>query len=1173
MKLTRLVLARYGHLADVTLDFPAGPGLHVVLGANEAGKSTSLAAIGDALFGFPHRTEFAFLHDARELRVGVGLSADDGREATFFRRKGRKGDLTDAADRPLPESTITAFLGGVTRERFFSVFGLDGAELRRGGAAILEGRGEAGESILQAHTGLSGFRALVDALDEEAGRLVGDRRGRRAFHVALDAFKAARAELDRRLVPPEAYLRAREEQATLTAARAADAAEAEALQTERSRLARIRATAPARAAIARAEAERAALGTVPSLPADAEAQRQAAVAERERALHDLGRERERAAALAAALADLVVDDALLGEADAIDALAADCNRIAAAERDREKRRIEAAQLRLSVEQAARRLGLADEARAIAARVPDALRRDAASRAISAHERLAAQRAKAQEDAEAAGAAVAEATDRLALLPTPEPAAALRAAIEAAKAEGRVDAEREQAARSLAAARDALGAALAALPLWSGTAEALAARPMPLDAAVAEGAAALAEVEATLQRATAALAAHDKTLAEIAADLRALPGAATLASPEAIAAIRARRDRVWALIRRHRIEAGPPPSDDELEGLGANETLPATFETLLREADTLADRRAEDAARVAQHAALHGRQARETALRETTRAAQAAAGAAAEAARADWARLWAPSGIRPLDPAAMREWRVRRDDVMVKLAAVREAEHALGEAQVRHAAAWSGLAALLPDEAAAAEGRLAGLLRAAERICGERERAEAARLDAQRRREEAEARAAREAKALAALAEARAAWQAEWATAARGLGLAPETSPEAGKVALELWNAVEQASGAWADKTARIAEMTHAIEDFAARAATLAARVARDLVAAAPQEAARVLAERLAEARAAASRRGDLGAELVRVEAAMAAHTARRDRAGQALAVLRALAGAEDDTGLQAAIARAAAYAALSRQIAERNAELARLDDGKSRAQLEAEAAGVDLDALPARLAAIDARLNAIAEASAAQAARLATLDVELQAMEAGHDAAGAAQAMHDARSEMDDIVARYARLRLAQTLLRAGIDRFRRQQQGPLLAEASRLFARLTEGRYTALLVDETEAGVPILVALAAEGAPCPAERLSDGARDQLYLALRLAALAGAARSGERMPFIADDLLVNFDDRRARAAIKVLAEFGALTQTILFTHHAHIAEIAEQEGASLCRLEAAPGFAPVFATA
>ncbi len=189
MRLKRLILGRYGHLSDIELRFPADHRLHIVMGANEAGKSTALAAIGDCLFGFPHKTPFAFLHANRDLRIGATLGAADGRESTFFRRKGRKEDLFDEQDRPLPETAIAAFLSGATRERFDRIFGLNGHELRRGGDSILKGEGEVGEQIVQAHTGMHGFRELVALLGGNANRLFGDRKGRREFHEASDRFR------------------------------------------------------------------------------------------------------------------------------------------------------------------------------------------------------------------------------------------------------------------------------------------------------------------------------------------------------------------------------------------------------------------------------------------------------------------------------------------------------------------------------------------------------------------------------------------------------------------------------------------------------------------------------------------------------------------------------------------------------------------------------------------------------------------------------------------------------------------------------------------------------------------------------------------------------------------------------------------------------------------------
>lgn len=48
------------------------------------------------------------------------------------------------------------------------------------------------------------------------------------------------------------------------------------------------------------------------------------------------------------------------------------------------------------------------------------------------------------------------------------------------------------------------------------------------------------------------------------------------------------------------------------------------------------------------------------------------------------------------------------------------------------------------------------------------------------------------------------------------------------------------------------------------------------------------------------------------------------------------------------------------------------------------------------------------------------------------------------------------------------------------------------------------------------------------------------------------MPFVADDLFVNFDDDRAKAGFHVLADLGQQAQVLYLTHHEHLIEIARQ---------------------
>lgn len=73
---------------------------------------------------------------------------------------------------------------------------------------------------------------------------------------------------------------------------------------------------------------------------------------------------------------------------------------------------------------------------------------------------------------------------------------------------------------------------------------------------------------------------------------------------------------------------------------------------------------------------------------------------------------------------------------------------------------------------------------------------------------------------------------------------------------------------------------------------------------------------------------------------------------------------------------------------------------------------------------------------------------------------------------------------------------------------------------------------------------------MSTGSADQLYLALRVAAIEDYLDHARPLPFIADDLFINFDDVRAAAGFRVLGELARKTQVLFFTHHEHLIDLA-----------------------
>ena len=99
--------------------------------------------------------------------------------------------------------------------------------------------------------------------------------------------------------------------------------------------------------------------------------------------------------------------------------------------------------------------------------------------------------------------------------------------------------------------------------------------------------------------------------------------------------------------------------------------------------------------------------------------------------------------------------------------------------------------------------------------------------------------------------------------------------------------------------------------------------------------------------------------------------------------------------------------------------------------------------------------------------------------------------------------------------------------------------------------MDYTDAEKPVLVGYRADDTLCQISGMSDGTLDQLYLALRIAAIERHMESAEPLPFVADDLFITSDEDRTASGIRSLAELGRHTQVLLFTHHRYVVDAAQ----------------------
>lgn len=98
----------------------------------------------------------------------------------------------------------------------------------------------------------------------------------------------------------------------------------------------------------------------------------------------------------------------------------------------------------------------------------------------------------------------------------------------------------------------------------------------------------------------------------------------------------------------------------------------------------------------------------------------------------------------------------------------------------------------------------------------------------------------------------------------------------------------------------------------------------------------------------------------------------------------------------------------------------------------------------------------------------------------------------------------------------------------------------------------ESEESTPRLFGVRPDGQQVDVAGMSEGSRDQLYLALRLSALELQIDQGLSMPLIADDLFINFDDVRTAVGLQVLGELSRRMQINFLTHHDHLVPLARE---------------------
>lgn len=1157
MKIRRLELKAYGHFTDRTLEFSSEtPGLHIIFGPNEAGKSTSLRALKGLLYGIPTRTADNFLHDYNKLLIGGCVENLDGKELTFWRRKKNVGDLQGADLKIIDQGVLAEFLHGIEAPLFNALFGIDHETLVSGGRDILEQKGDIGQSLFSAGAGLSSLHGIIEALEKEYGDLFKPGGSKPELNQAIKTYQDLKKEIRDLSLPSSAWKEQKEIFESASGALGKIEEEKFAVRSEMERLKRLqRAMTHLVNRVALAE-RLAALGDLGHLPMDFSSRVQDAFGKQKEALRELQDANSRQTHLTAKISDCSVRQDILDQAETIDALHQDLGVQRQAQKDRpglQAQLVECraeAEILLNLVAPALKVSQSDEIKTLLAR------RQSISTLGNQFAGLELGLTKANQQAKKIASGLAGVQSELESLPVVADLSGLSAAVTAAQKAGDLDGTVRKLDREVRALLDESESALKRIGLWAGTPEELLTLPLPpletIDRFV-ESYREMKEAERTTHQQQKDVQGE---LDRVRRDLGVMEKTGTVATEDDLSRARDHRDRGWQLIRR--VWLGGEELPQERSAYDETKDLPDAFEAGMRTADEVSDHLRSAAERVHQYASLlaeaeklEGQKQRlmDEAKDNADRKVQI---------ELEWQAVWSECGLQPRSPFEMRGWVEQSQDIRrsIQEAKKKQSEkqpHLLQRESLRKGVVEELLQLKRVKSFAGEE--LTPVLTYAEQVLTELKGIQDQRTSLQKDQR----RLAKEDEAVkAVLRDSQAkmfAWREQWSAALSGFGLPEDARPDEAAEALDKLRISLEKSSQSSGYDLRIKEIDRHADEFDASVKALVRSVAPELDGLPADQAVVKLQALLKDAEAATSLQQQLSTDLEDIEEEIRQAKVGFEGAKQELSTLRELARCDTDEALSEVAGRFTARLEAKKELAQVEETLVGIAEGVALDDLESQRQGVDPNELPGQIEALNRQLEDDLEPQIKiLSEKRGEAGNELQRMDGSGKAAAKEDEAQAALAKVRRLADRYIRVRMAALLLKKEIDRYRQEHQDPILKIATRYFSELTLGAFPGLRSDVDDHGQPILVSVCPDGSTKTVEEMSSGTRDQLYLALRLATLEWRLEKHEPMPFIADDILVNFDDARSEATLKALAALAEKNQVILFTHHQKVVEAAQGLG-------------------
>ena len=1139
MRINRLDLLYYGKFTERSISLPQSDhDFHLICGPNEAGKSTIRSAILDLFFGIETRSTYNFLHEYPNMKLGA-LIEQDGNLLDFQRTKAAKQSLFDAQGEPCSQDVLRPFLGTADRGYFDQMFGLNHEKLVAGGNEILDSSKDVGQILFQTAVGVDGLGKARDALRDEADKIWAARKSKdRDYYMALEAFEDAKAELKRVTVKTKDWVEAQNQVKQLEESLEQSKTEFRNLDAQRVCLERVRRMAPELKKLQEKESVLDELGEVVILPVDAEKQFNIMLQTLAHANHELSVYKKNAETLQERLAKVNPDESLLKYNTEILLLVEQQPLIRQQKTEIIKRQETINHLQQQIKILARQLDWrVEDEQKWASQLPGLPIRATIASLLKRYHALQQASLLSKQSADDKAEEINALDMQIASLPVVTISAEFRAALTAAQHLGDVSSQSKRLEEQVIKAKQALESIQLSLGQWNLCVDELRQLVLPTKASITSFQKRFAKEETAVNN----LIVQLETLTEVVlakefevTQYQKAHHAVTVAE---VKSAREARDTTWASIK---------------SGAASLQETAAAFEAKIDDADLIADKRYDKAQEASTLQSkqdsleeLQQQQLRLQVRLETSRATLLAV-------QQEWLVALKEMKLPAIPLSDIDAWLQARERVIVAADNVVEANQALARWKQEETQVKDTLLNCINEHElnANATRSLSALI-----IVATDSKDEA--VQTQARREELTKQRKSAASVLIALNEKASAaqsdmvqWQSNWRENLNVAGIQRNTEIGAVEGQLSLFDELDQKFRDIEDIRGIQITSQMDVDNFEKDVARLMMSLAPELKGQSSLDIVKAFVSQLEKAKTDQKEQKRLRQEVRDLEEKNAEVSLRVASVTGEIDALLQCAKVTTNDELSAAIKRSDDWQRLNETIAIIKNTLLEQGDGLTRAQLEAELASTNVPEILVNLKMLAQQQEEIQRQQNALSADLATAKTELAKIAGQDDAVRAESTRQEALAKMAEVAERYIKVHTASKLLQWAINRYRETKQGPMLVRTSGIFAGLTLGSFQKLVVDFDQQPLA-LKGQRDNGKLVDITGMSEGTRDQLYLALRLAALELYFEQSQPLPFIADDLFVNFDDARAKAGLQALANLSKKTQIIFLSHHDHLVSIVQ----------------------